>query len=359
AKASLGDFVEVRAAVTENCGISAGTLFFAFTDNLEFVSATLLGASAEAVMATEGENSGAYGIILLDATGSAYTSVTDNFCGVSFRVIGTGEAKISLWLYDGITNTFENITGNRPEVSFGISVPDAPVVKTSSLPDAYLGRAYSTMLETENAQYSEWTEWEITDGDLPDGLTLLNDGTICGTPEEYGSFRFKVTAEILEGIISEEKEISLKVEERPKELELIDGSKYIIDAENKYLKNVPAEVNPSELISQFLSPEMIKVFDADGSELASDGYVGTGCTVSLMNGEDKLDTLTVVVKGDVSGDGEIATIDFQRIRAYYLDKYDLSGAYLEAALVAGNETVATIDFQRVRAHYLGKYNLYA
>lgn len=145
----------------------------------------------------------------------------------------------------------------------------------------------------------------------------------------------------------------------PKNLTLTAASTYQINDED-YLLGVTAQTTRSALLTHFEQKESIKVFAADGKEI-TDGsaFIGTGCTVSLMSGGTAIDSATVVVKGDTDGNGRIGTLDYQRIRAYYLGNYTLKGAYLVAARVTGRDTIGTLDYQRVRAHYLGNYNLYA
>ena len=138
----------------------------------------------------------------------------------------------------------------------------------------------------------------------------------------------------------------------------LDGSGYRIA--DGYLHGVVALTTRAALIERFEQKEKIKVFAADGAEITDDSaLIGTGCTVSLMSGGKAVDSATVVVLGDTSGDGRIGTADYTYVKAYYLKKYDLKGAYLLAAHVAGNSTVGTADYTFLKAHYLGKYNIYA
>ena len=59
-------------------------------------------------------------------------------------------------------------------------------ITTNSLPDGYVGTAYSQTLAANGgtAPYS----WSLTVGQLPTGLGLSTDGVISGTPTGAGSY---------------------------------------------------------------------------------------------------------------------------------------------------------------------------
>lgn len=353
-KVKLGDTVTYTVKITE--GISSpvvGTLYFMPSDNLTYVSATLLGSDKQAIKDEVDENFGAYGILL---KGDASVAASDNFCTVTFKVTGKGDISVNFYTFnltqDGVsymTPTVENGT-----ISHEAEEPTAPTVVTSELPEAVKGYSYEARLQgTDN----DFLTWEATEP-LPAGLTLSADGVISGVPEVFGSFNVTVKATLLGELTSESKSIPLNILESPRQLELQDSSVYSID-ENGYLNAVIAKTNLSTLLSNFKNSERIKVFNASGNEVTSnDAYIGTGYTVSLMNGDEKTHTVTVVVKGDVSGNGQVDPIDYQRIRRYLFGNYALEGAYLEAAKVSGKSSVTPIDYQRVRRHIFGNYNIY-
>ena len=80
------------------------------------------------------------------------------------------------------------------QVADGSALAVKPVIKTSSLPMVTLGNAYSAALEAEPHAEGAAITWSLTDGALPEGLTLSADGTVSGIPTAAGSFRFTVQA---------------------------------------------------------------------------------------------------------------------------------------------------------------------
>ena len=66
------------------------------------------------------------------------------------------------------------------------------VIRTTSLPKAYLRRQYEIHLEARGGITP--LRWEITEGATPAGIVLGRDGVLSGVPTETGEFRFTVTA---------------------------------------------------------------------------------------------------------------------------------------------------------------------
>ena len=81
---------------------------------------------------------------------------------------------------------------------YTLTVYELPVITTTVLGYARLGRNYSTQL---TATGSTPIIWFITNGDLPTGLSLdQNTGIISGIPVEEGSFTFTVVATNIVGV---------------------------------------------------------------------------------------------------------------------------------------------------------------
>ena len=354
----LGDTVTYTVGISQNSGFCAGTFFFKPSDNLTYVpgSAVLLGNLQED-RAAEGENAGAYGLIYLEK--SDYTSKSDSFCSVSFIVSGLGDISVEFYAYQLINSKLADVPYTvtpGKSLTDTVKTPEKPVIKTESLPDGILNMQYDFMVEADR---DDFLSWEVTSGALPEGLTLSDEGMLSGIPTESGSFTFGVRASLTAGnIVSDEKQFTLTVLEAPKKLTPTKSSSYTVSG--GYVTKVIAETKLSDFVGNFETPEYVKVFGSDGKEITDkNAYVGTGCRVSLMNGDKAVDSADVVVLGDISGDGRLTSVDYLRLRAYFGGDYELSGAYLAAAHIAGRDTVTSVDYLRLRAHFSGDYDIYA
>lgn len=91
--------------------------------------------------------------------------------------------------------------------SLGDRVKYAPTITTTDLPNGTVDTAYS---QTLIADGTAPITWRITDGSLPDGLSLNEStGVITGTPTTADTYNFTVTAENSAG--SDSREFSLKI----------------------------------------------------------------------------------------------------------------------------------------------------
>lgn len=353
----LGDTVTYTVGISQNSGFCAGTFFFKPSDNLTYVpgSSVLLGNLQEDRVA-EGENAGAYGLIYLEK--SDYTSKSDSFCSVSFIVSGLGDISVEFYAYQLLNSKLADVPYTvtpGKSLTDTVKTPEKPVIKTESLPDGILNMQYDFMVEADR---DDFLSWEVTSGALPEGIALSDEGMLSGIPTESGSFTFGVRAALTAGnIVSDEKQFTLTVLEAPKKLTPTKSSSYTVSG--GYATKVVAETKLSDFVGNFETPEYVKVFGSDGKEITDkNAYVGTGCRVSLMNGDKAVDSADVVVLGDISGDGRLTSVDYLRLRAYFGGDYELSGAYLAAAHIAGRDTVTSVDYLRLRAHFSGDYNIY-
>lgn len=94
--------------------------------------------------------------------------------------------------------------------------------------------------------------------------------------------------------------------------------------------------------------------DKDGNALSEDGILTTGSTVT-RDGK----TYTVIILGDVNGDGKINSTDFVQIRKNYLGLYEIQAEFAAAADVDKDGEVNSTDFMRVRRHYLALFDIFA
>lgn len=350
----LGEKITYTVGVTENENGFIGTLYFEASDNLEYVSATLMGQNFEAKKVAKGEYAGAYAIYFV---GELYDNTTENFCTITFKVINDGETEVTLIPYE-LTNGNSMLTATVTNSAQSVPVEELskPIITTEEIPEGVMGYEYSVKLV---ANRSEFLKFRIVSGDLPEGLTMADDGTISGIPAEFGEFTIKVRVRLLSKLDSDAATYVLSILEKPRKLELSEESKYTVD-ENDYLLGVTDKTSLESLLNSFKNAEHIKVHNGKGNEVTSSSeLVGTGYTVSLMHGDEIVHKITVVVKGDTSGDGKIGTLDYQRIRAHYLKNFTLEGAYLMAGKVSDRPNIGTLDYQRVRAHYLGNFDLFA
>lgn len=101
----------------------------------------------------------------------------------------------------------------------------------------------------------------------------------------------------------------------------------------------------------------LRVYDANNTMLKNTSSVTTGCTIRLIDASSNvIDSLTVVIHGDVNGDGKIDGMDSvitRAIAAGMLNSTNTSAAQIAAADVNFDNSVTTVDAEHIDLAGLG------
>ncbi len=139
-------------------------------------------------------------------------------------------------------------------------------------------------------------------------------------------------------------------------LEFNGDSSYTIS--DGYLYGITEETSADVVKSMFTQPSLVKI-SKNGKEISGSSFVGTGYVVYTVDSDGEvLDFVTVMVKGDTSGDGKIATADYLKARRAIADESMLSGVFFVAGDIDGNGVISTSDYLKIKRHFGGKYNLF-
>ena len=97
----------------------------------------------------------------------------------------------------------------------------------------------------------------------------------------------------------------------------------------------------------------VKVIKTDGT--VNTGAIRTGDRLVLYREDgSELKAYSIVIYGDVNGDGVVSLVDIVRIRRIMLGKIQVNGAYSLAADCTKDGAVSLVDIVRIRRHMLGK-----
>lgn len=119
--------------------------------------------------------------------------------------------------------------------------------------------------------------------------------------------------------------------------------------EDGFITVTEEQLTVSKLASAFESGDRVEVL-RNGRILHADSTVGTGMTVQLHYNAEVQDEATLVVIGDLTGDGRCSLSDFVALSDYFVEYTELSAAALAAADV-------TRDGQVDLADYVELYNI--
>ncbi|MBM6831226.1 Ig-like domain-containing protein [Faecalicoccus acidiformans] len=147
------------------------------------------------------------GIVFDGTEGTVYGNVTlqeDITIGEGESLtIGDG-ASLNTGSHEVIVNGGTLTGGDKIEGT----VKYAPAITTESLPDGTVGEPYTETILAATGDAS--ITWSVSNGSLPAGLSLSENGKIIGTPTTEGTSTFTVTA--TNNIASDSREFTLKIE---------------------------------------------------------------------------------------------------------------------------------------------------
>lgn len=131
---------------------------------------------------------------------------------------------------------------------------------------------------------------------------------------------------------------------------ILHSSVYRVDSTSKIVSGISTlPVDTSTFASQFSSDGFVKVVKADGS--AHTGNIATGNKVQVCDAAGNVkSTYTVLIYGDVNGDGKINARDLLSIQKNNIKVQALGGAYVTAADVNRDGKVNARDLLAVQKH---------
>ena len=249
---------------------------------------------------------------------------------------------------DGVTERNIAIKINRKK---DISSIEASVSKVFIDIDEDYDLSYT--IDPLDTTYPE-AEWSIDDSNI---ATIDKDGKVTGV--KYGSTIARITSKhdtsisdkvvitvMSKKIISSTYDVYRNSKDTPEE-----------DRTLEYIIGLDVKVTVKEFISKLDNePTMIKVFSTDDIEAIPDAIVGTGFKVQLIYEDTVLDELTIIVRGDLTGDGQINNTDYVKLKNYILKKTTFNEIEMKAGDLTQSNTIVTTDYVKMKNYILKKIN---
>ncbi len=166
---------------------------------------------------------------------------------------------------------------------------------------------------------------------------------------EDGSIKGYCSADyiVLGGFISTE--VKLPDEE---DFTITDSS---LSIESGVLEGVKLKTTAAQLLDRFTGN--VSIVDSLGEPIGDEAYVGTGSKLLVSKGGSTVEVATVLVMGDVNGDGTVSTYDYLRVKRHFMGTFTLEGVYLKAALLSGRDKVNVADYVLIKRVYAGTYTI--
>lgn len=120
---------------------------------------------------------------------------------------------------------------------------------------------------------------------------------------------------------------------------------WVLDDETMRARGIPANTSHAEVIEHYSKRHQeVQLTDKDGNE------TDVAATGSVLHVNDK--DYTVVITGDVSGDGDVNLIDCSQTSQYILGSQALENEYFEAGQVTENEDISILDLNAMAKYTL-------
>ena len=138
----------------------------------------------------------------------------------------------------------------------------------------------------------------------------------------------------------------------------ITSDEYRVE-EGTHIRAIAAGKTVGQLWNGINEKAYVTVFNADGTVADNNALAATGMVAKMMINGQVIDTVTVVVTGDVNGDGKITITDMAAVKYHVLEKTLLTGAYLAAADASNDGNISITDVTQIKYHVLEKTSVEA
>ena len=180
----------------------------------------------------------------------------------------------------------------------------------------------------------------------------------------------KVDGKSLVGVDVGEAEVTFKLINKDLQVTVkikvidVDESDYIsfdnsldVNEEKSYITKIEPETSVKDFISKInynSEKFFVSVKDISGKEISGEDLVGTGTTISLNANDSKedLQLFTIIIYGDVNGDGNIYATDYVKIKNHIMEVEKLNGACMEAADVDHDGNIYATDYVKIKNYIM-------
>lgn len=123
-----------------------------------------------------------------------------------------------------------------------------------------------------------------------------------------------------------------------------------------FINKISSETDISNFNLNLDSKYTIKILDRDYN-VKTTGYIGTGNKVQIYLGDDMIGEYITIIKGDITGDGQISISDIAKLYQGLKRKITLLDYEIEAGnIVSSNDTIKINDVTKLYCYIKGKIN---
>lgn len=259
---------------------------------------------------------------------------------------GENDIKIIVTAEDGVTTRTIKVKVTRMKELIEIIPSETSIIITK---DEEKEITYT--LNPEDTSYPD-VEWISSDETI---ATVDQDGKITGV--EFGSTTVQIVSKHDATIFAT---INVNVMNLRITSQVYDVVRFTDEekTEDETLEEYVIGAEPQLKIDEFLdsfdnSKETLHVYDMDGNEIEDyESFTATKMHMKLIIEDKEYDEITVIVRGDVTGDGIINAADYNMINSAILRTATLNKVESIAADVTQDEIVNAADYNKINMYIL-------
>ena len=254
------------------------------------------------------------GAVIAGATSKTYTPVKDD--------IGK---TITVTVYSTDDVDGEVTSGPVTVKKAKASSPPRPVIESSDM-------TFVTLKAVAGCEYRLTFDGAFTDNPT---FTSLKPGTTYAFCQRYKETDTTEASDV--------SSISFTTKEALK----IRTDVYFLNTANTAVSLVEPKTTVTAFLNNFKDKEYLSVYK-DNKKITDNELVGTGCEIRLYYNGVLYDSYTVVITGDVNGDGKVTITDYLQIKERILNAKTLTPSKEYASDVNGDGKVTITDYLRLK-----------
>ncbi|MEG1008756.1 MAG: Ig-like domain-containing protein, partial [Clostridia bacterium] len=217
-----------------------------------------------------------------------------------------------------------------PKNSYVIEVGNNLILNPTILPNNALNKKYTTTIENTNI------------------AELLSDGRILAKNE--GTTKVTLTTD----------------QNNKKVIVNLVVNKKVLDSGNKLNieENYISKIQPGSKVENLseLQPvdknNKVVIKDKNGNVISNGHFIGTGTKVELQsNNGTVINTYSIIIYGDIDGDGKIGALDYISIRNNIMNELTLNDVQKKAAPFSKNGNISALDYIAIRNFIMGEFTI--
>ena len=119
-----------------------------------------------------------------------------------------------------------------------------------------------------------------------------------------------------------------------------------VDETNNYILDIKDKTSLESFLTNIETSGTVTIKNKDNEEKSNEDLVATGDTIKIDLGTRSI-TYTLVVKGDVDGDGDVTASDAYKVLQHSIGRKPLEGVYLLAGQINGSEDLTAHDAYKI------------